>query len=498
MKNLLVVSGVLMAFACNQKKDEAPPPAPEQPKVVEKMKEKAPPAAAPVDLPVTSKSPEAVKQVQQAADLITLARGNDAVALLKKALELDPDFAQAHALLGLNTPGPEGVDHLNKAVALSDKLPEAEKDFVGGLAAMRAGDDTKAITSLEKTVELAPGAWRVELMLGYQHTAAGDPEGAIKALSHALSINPNLPQAQNVIAYAYAHEREWDKALAAAQKQVELLPKEPNPEDSLGEIQLWAGKFDDSEKSFQKAIALEPTFTMAWQGVALARAYRGDYKGAYEALDHEKTSTVPGEKYDALFTAAYLALAEGKLPKALESVDAIDKDPAAKAQPHYAFVPVIRGQLLALGGKPADAAKAYAGAMARADQLAGDGKQELVRDVSIGELWLAAMAGKPAADTDKLVAVFADEAKASPTNKTKQSMASHAYGLAIWAKAGPKEAVTYLSNCMRLDVMCRADLSAAKRKSGDAAGADAIDKEIQETPLRDGAVVYFRAHAAKK
>lgn len=497
MKNLLVVSGVLMAFACHKKQDEAPPPPAEQPKVVEKMKEK-PPEAAPADMPVTSKSPDAVKQVQQAADLMTLARVNDATPLLKKALELDPDCAQAHALLGVMTPGAEGTDHLTKAVSLSGKLPEAEKEYISGLAAMRAGDDVKSIASLEKAVQLAPGAWRVELMLGYQHTAAGDPEGAIKSLTHALSINPNLPQAQNVIAYAYAHERQWDKALAAAQKQVELLPKEPNPQDSLGEIQLWAGKFEDSEKSFQKAVELQPTFTMAWGGIGLDRAYRGDYKGAYEAFDHRKTSTTPTEKFDAMYDTAFVAAAEGKLPKALEQIDAIEKDPAAKTLPYYAFAPIVRGELLALGGKPADAAKAYAGAMARIDLLAGDGKVEFVRNLSLGQLQLAAMNGKPAAESDKLVAALDDAAKASPNNKTRQSEAAHGHGLAIWAKSGPKDAVVELAKCERIDIWCRADLSAAQRKSGDAAGADATDKEIVETPLRDATVVYFRARAMKK
>jgi len=501
MRNFLIVSAALLVVACGKKKEEAPPPAPapNAPKVVEQAKPKEPaPAPAAADVTMTSKSPEAVKLAQHAGELMSNARAAEAIPDLKKALELDPDFAIAHAFLGNITPGPDGVDHLQKAVQLSDKLPEAEKAFIAGIAALRGGDNAKGIASLEKAVQLAPGAWKIELMLANLHNQSGDPAGAIKALEHALSVNPNLPQAQNGLAYAHAQQREWEPAIAAAKKQVELLPKEPNPEDTLGEIQLLAGKFDDSEKSFQAAVALDANFAIAWQGVGLARAYRGDFKGAYEAFDKRKASTAPGEKFEAMWDSAWVAAAEDKLPKALETLDAIEKDPDAKSLPIYSFVAVGRGHLLATSGKTAEAAKAYATAQTRVDALAGDGRNEMKRLLAIGQLWLASRAGKPAADADKLVAVLDDAAKASPSDHQAQSMAAWAHGLAAWAKSGAKDAVPELAKCGRLAVGCRADLVAAQRKAGDTAGADATTKEIMETTPRDPGALYFRAHLAKK
>src|SRR6185503_6010142 len=186
---------------------------------------------------------------------------------------------------------------------------------------------------------------------------------AIKHLEHAQAVKPGLANAQNGLAYAYATTRDWDKAIGAAKKQVELLPKEPNPLDTLGEIQLLAGKFEDSEKSFIEATKLDPKFTIAWNGAALARAFRGDFKGAYAAIDEQKKGTAPGDKFGSQLDVAWLQASENKLPEALKTLDALDKDAEAKKFPVWAFSALVRGHLLGYAGKNAEAAKAYAMAL---------------------------------------------------------------------------------------------------------------------------------------
>src|SRR5688572_13292396 len=113
----------LLVFAACKKKEE--PKAEPPPKVVDKAKPE--PAPMPATIPVTSKSPEAIKEFEIGADLMINARGGEAIPHFKKAIELDPEFAQAHAYLGVMTPGAEGTDMLAKAGTLATNLPEAEK-----------------------------------------------------------------------------------------------------------------------------------------------------------------------------------------------------------------------------------------------------------------------------------------------------------------------------------------------------------------------------------
>jgi tetratricopeptide (TPR) repeat protein len=500
MKTMLFVSAALLAVACNKKTDKPDPGATTEAKTVEtKAKEPAPPPPpAAKDVSVTSKSPDAITAFQKGRDLVDNARGAEAIEHLKKAVELDPEFAQAHAYLGMLSPGPAGADELAKAVTLAAKLPEDEKTLITAQKAFRDGDDKQGLAGFAKVSELSPGAWRPEIVLGNIANETGDHVGAIKRFEHVLSVKPDLALAHNGLAYAHAALREWEPAITEAKKQVELLPKEPNPQDTLGEILLWSSKFDESEKAFQAAIALEPKFTLSWQGIALARAYRGDYKGANEAFEKQKAGLAPGEKFEAMLGMAWLAMAQDKLTDGLAIVDAVDKDAEAKKLPIYAFAALDRAFMHMMAGKPADASTWFATALTRADALSGDGKNMLLRNHALGVLRLAAMAGKPAADSDKLLARFDDEAKAAPDNIQRHQMAAWAHGLAAWAKTGPKDAVAELSKCDPEMVGCRFDLVLAQRKSGDTAGADAIEKVLKETPRREAVGVYLLTHLGKK
>src|SRR5262249_34699530 len=101
------------AVACKKGEDKAEPP----PKVVDKPKPEPAKPAAPADVPVTSKSPEAVKAFEQGRALVDNALAGESPEHFKKAIELDPDFAQAHAYLGSVTPGAAGTESLTKAGA---------------------------------------------------------------------------------------------------------------------------------------------------------------------------------------------------------------------------------------------------------------------------------------------------------------------------------------------------------------------------------------------
>jgi tetratricopeptide (TPR) repeat protein len=451
-------------------------------------------------VPVTSKSKEAVAEFQKGLEMDDNARGMEAVPFYKKALELDPDFAQAMASLGNSTPGAEGAAMLDKAVTLSAALPEAEKTVIQAMQLQSTGDDAAATAAWKKASELAPGDWRLHALLGNQANQRMDFDGALAHFQESQKVKPDLAVVHNGLAYAYAGQGKFDEAIAAAQKQVELLPKEPNPQDTLGEIFLKAGKFDESEKAFQAALAIEPKFGIAWQGVALARGYRGDWKGVDQALAEGGKATPPNGQItaDMALDTAWMRLAAGKGPEGLKLVEKAEKDPEVQKAPGYAFAALDRGHMLTELGKYGEAAKAFAVGQERAQKLPGRGKRDAAGNHAIGMLRLAALTGKPAADADALIAVIETNAKEMPDNATRQSFAAWARGLAAWAKGDAKAAATEMAACVPAMVPCRYDLATAQRKAGDTAGADATLKTIGETSTRDPATLYFRVKAAKK
>ena len=442
-------------------------------------------------VPVTTKSPEAQKVFEQGRELVDGDRGAEAVALFKKAIELDPDFAQAHAYLGIVTPGPAGVVALDKAKTLAAKLPDAERLVIEGAQAARAGNHAAMLAAYTKVSELAPGDWRIWLSLGWDASDTGDPAKAVTLFEKALAVKADLALAQDGLAYSHAGLREWDAAIAAAKKQVELLPKQPSPEDTLGEMLLLAGKFDDAEKAFQAAIDLEPKYNIAWQGIELARAYRGDWKGAFTANDSQNAGAV--DTYDSvnvITDGAWLALAAGNLPDAIARLDVIEKDPEAKKTPAYAFAALDRASILQLSDKFADAATWLETGRKRGDALPGPSKALASRAHAIGVLRNAAWTAKAAPDADALVTGL-DQAATAGGDPTSQSYVAWGKGLAAWAKSGPKDAVAELSKCRVQLVGCRYDLADAQRKGGDTAAADATEKQVRELPQRDASAVYY-------
>ena len=449
-------------------------------------------AATPVALvPVTTKSPEARKVFEEGRDLTDADRGAEAIALFKKAIELDPDFAQAHAYLGIVTPGPTGVAELDKAKTLAATLPEAERLIIEGAQASRAGNHAAMLAAYTKVAELAPNDWRIWLSLGWDALDTGDPKKAVTLFEKALGVKADLALAQDGLAYSHAGLGEWDAAITAAKKQVELLPKQPSPQDSLGEMLLLAGKFDDAEKAFQAAVELEPKYNIAWQGVELARAYRGDWKGAFTANDSQNAGAV--DTYDSvnvITDGAWLALAAGNFPDAIARLDVIEKDPEAKKTPAYAFAALDRASMLQLSDKFADAAKWLETGLKRGQVLPDASKALVARVHAIGVLRNAAWTGKVASDADGLVAVL-DQAATSVGDPTTQSYAAWGKGLAAWAKSGPKAAVAELSRCRPQLVGCRYDLADAQRKGGDTAAADETEKQVRARPQREASAVYY-------
>lgn len=489
MRKLTFVAIALFAVVACTKKGDKTEKEPQGAKVV--AKEPAP--VTPKTVPTTSSSPEAKAAFETGMNLMLNARMTESPPHFKKAIELDGSFPQAHAMLGVVTPGPEGMVLLDKATQLGSTLPEAEQSWIAGFRLARSGDEAGAVAAWKKAAELAPDDWRVLIQLGIDANNHSDHATAKAMFDKVAQMKPDLANVHNGLAYANAGLREWDAAIAAAKKQVELLPKEPNPQDTLGEIQLMAGKLEDSEKSFQAAIALEPKFAFAWQGVALARAYRGDFKGAAEASTQRIGASEPNDKVDAGIDSALFAAAGGKPADGVAMLDAIDKDPANAKVPATAFVAMDRGFLLQQAGKYADAAKAFADAVKRTETLPGLAKTQIARRQAIGLLRNAALAGKPTADADKLVAVTATNL----TSPAAKSANAYAKGLAAWAKTGAKDAVVELASCDLTFVACRYDLAVAQRKAGDAAAADATEKQLTATFVRDAGAVYFRSLIAK-
>jgi tetratricopeptide (TPR) repeat protein len=446
----------------------------------------APAEATAAVMTITTSSPEARTHFEKGEVLLDNLRNDEAAEQFNQALALDPNFVLARAYLGQATPGPEGLKLMEAAKGSASGLPEAERTLIDGIAAVRSGSNGAAVTAFRRVTEVAPGDWRGHYLLGQTLLFDQKYDAAADALTKSTGINADAGGAQNMLGYVELRRRDPGAAIAAFNEYVRILPQEPNPQDSLGEALLAAGKFQESEAAFQKALTLSPEFWNAHQGIAYARFYAGDWAGGREALAKAKaTATRPSERVTLDDDLAAAAIAQRNTAEALRILDASEKTEGA-GPADLAFVPVRRAQALIAGGRARQALAPLDAALKIADggQLPQGFSRNLRRATLRTRITAEAVLGDAAA-AEKTAAMLDQDASSRPDDPLAQSAMHYGRGQLATAQGKPADARAHFGQCSGEDETCRGQAVAAAEKAGDAAAAGAAREDALKVYARD-------------
>ncbi len=468
-----------------------PPPAGELPVA------SAPAAGAQV--PVTTTSGEAALFFQKARDDADNTREAEAIDRFREATQLDPQLAVAHAYLGYYEHGPDGQKSMDRALALSVGLPEAERLLIEELAALRAGDNEKARERAARVAQLSPFDWHAQLDLGNRYFAEHKYAEAEVAFGKAAAFGPAAAVTFNALGYLYLVQHRFDPAIVEFRKYAELRPNEPNTFDSLGEALMATGKLDEAEQSFRKAAAMK--FYFAWDGVAEARFLRGDWAGGMEALAASRqAAALPADAFDVDETAIWAALAQGKTDDALARADTLEREAHdAGVDQHYAAASAYRAAALLDAGKLKEALEELGKASQRLDKAASSGRATLpVRRLTLTLRAIAEAHLGKAPEAEKTAAELEALAKQAPAQADYQSMIPFGRGAAALARGDRKEALARFGECPADDLLCRRELLLLQEQTADSKGAAATVAALRKVNLRDPMYVYVRSKIASK
>ena len=155
------------------------------------------------------------------------AKFNDEVAIphLKRATELDPNFAMALATLGVayNNTGKtqEASEYMQKAFDAKERASEREKFYISshyyGMYRRQANKDSE---TLEQWIQAYPRDGIPKDNLALEENAVGQPEKALANASEALRLNPKDPYAYQNVAVAYLALNRYDEAKAVAEQAI--------------------------------------------------------------------------------------------------------------------------------------------------------------------------------------------------------------------------------------------------------------------------------------
>jgi TolB-like protein len=211
-----------------------------------------------------------------------------ALALLRRALDLEPDFAAAHAAAAFgfeNRYMRGGLREEDKAAALlharaaieagaDDAMTLATAGFVIGLVdhdyetAMDAIDHALTLTSASAWA-LGSGA----VILGH----AGDAVRGIDYAERAIRLNPRDPeiwQAYTGLAIAQCAARNWEAVIAASRRASQASPRFSLPYLLQAAALSELGRLDEARLAARRGVELEPGFTIA--GFVHAHTGRAD------------------------------------------------------------------------------------------------------------------------------------------------------------------------------------------------------------------------------
>lgn len=215
----------------------------------------------------------------------------EAIALLQKAISLDPDFAMAYARIGYTYVMSwghyeEGKPYLERAFKLNNRLSEKDKLNITAWYAVANQDYTAAIRSFQEIVSRYPLEVEAYRSLGRLLRGENRHDEAIEILKQGLVIDSGAKELYNSLGGVYSELGRHDEAIAMYQRYVSLAPEEPNAHDSLGLGYQWAGRYQDADQEYERALTIKPDFEVSVIHLANTLYQQGRYREALREFHH--------------------------------------------------------------------------------------------------------------------------------------------------------------------------------------------------------------------
>jgi tetratricopeptide (TPR) repeat protein len=165
----------------------------------------------------TTPSLEALQAYTEGDRLAREKGDTDALPLLKRAVELDPNFARAYASLGIryNNLGQAtlAIENVRRAYELRDRVSEREKYYIScTYFTLVTGELEKAIQQYELWIRDYPRDYVAETNLGVNYFTMGQFERAAAVTHEALRLEPANILGYNNLGVAYFSMNRLDEA----------------------------------------------------------------------------------------------------------------------------------------------------------------------------------------------------------------------------------------------------------------------------------------------
>lgn len=240
---------------------------------------------------VTTSDLEALRAYSLGLERIAQGATDEALLLLERAVARDPEFAAAHAKLGIyyffgNRDPDRALEHWDRALLLRDRLPERERLYVEGSK-----------------------AW------------LGTPDEMVRAWSLMSNLFPDVTVGHHNLGFVHLSQNRFREAAAAFERATRTKDVLVFTSfHSLGRCQLALGDPTAALQSFEIAWSLEDNPLTG--GLIDALIVLERYPEARRRIDELARRTDPGDRFLAGVKLVDLALDQGRLEDAMQTIEA--------------------------------------------------------------------------------------------------------------------------------------------------------------------------------
>jgi adenylate cyclase len=193
----------------------------------------------------------------------------------ERALELDPDLAQAYAMLSLvhsteyaNGWNQAGPDSLDQAKALAKKAIEVDGNEPMGhhalaLSHMWMRDLEAAERTAERLLEIDPNFAGGYVALGNARDYAGAHESAIGLFEQALRLDPQYDLALQFLGRAQFGLKRYEAAEASFKRRLIHKPGSDMTRAFLASLYGHLGRLDEARQLWRELMEINPDYSVA-------------------------------------------------------------------------------------------------------------------------------------------------------------------------------------------------------------------------------------------
>ncbi|REJ75339.1 MAG: hypothetical protein DWQ47_07595 [Acidobacteria bacterium] len=247
-----------------------------------------------------------------------------------KAVDLDPDLAEAHVSLGIIAFGYDwdldlAESYLTKAVSLDPNLGDAHLWYAQLLSLKGRHDD--AIREATKAERLNPQSPSVLVTCAFVYRNARKFERALDKLRQALRIQPNYYIAEQSFAWVVNQIRNYDEAIRMCESATANTKRLALPLNSLGYCLASAGREEEAREVLAEIKELSDTRYFPPVFLALIHVALGEMSDALRLLEkgiEEKDFWAVFVPLDSRFDALR---AEPEYAKIVERIRPEEEDP---------------------------------------------------------------------------------------------------------------------------------------------------------------------------